>query len=149
MSYFDYKVIPAPRRVKRVRGVHEGAELFAHTLTEAINEQAREGWEYVRAESLTAETPRGWFRRPAEEDQTVLVFRRERETLGPRIAAPHEPAPVEHTPHPEAERAEPNIFAERRPLPGPSRREPTLGPAEGDAPTPLRPSPRVGPAERG
>jgi len=148
MAYYDYKVIPAPRRVKRLRGVHEAAELFAHTLTEAINEHAREGWEYVRAESLTAETPRGWFRRPAEEDQTVLVFRRERESLGPRIAAVHEAPPAERHSAPETERAEPNIFAERRTPPSAPRREPGLGPAQENPPTPLRPAPRLGPADR-
>ena len=37
-------------------------ELFALTLTDAINEVARQGWEYVRAEHLPAEAPRGWFR---------------------------------------------------------------------------------------
>ena len=62
-------------------------ELFALTLTDAINEVARQGWEYVRAEHLPAESPRGWFRGATAGEQTVLVFRRARETLGPRLAA--------------------------------------------------------------
>jgi hypothetical protein len=59
MTYYDYKVIPAPKRAKRVKGVHGTEDLFALTLTEAINEVARQGWEYVRAEHLPAEAPRG------------------------------------------------------------------------------------------
>ena len=62
MTHYDYKVVPAPKRAKRVRGVRGAEELFALTLTEAINEVARQGWEYVRAEHLPAESPGGWFR---------------------------------------------------------------------------------------
>ena len=62
MTHYDYRVIPAPKKVKRVKGVHGAEELFAATLTDAINEVARQGWEYVRAERLPAETPRGWLR---------------------------------------------------------------------------------------
>ena len=102
MTQYDYKVVPAPRRAKKMRGIRGAEELFAHTLTDAINEVARQGWEYVRAERLPAEAPRGWFRSGAAGEQTVLVFRRAREGMGPRIAASHEPetdvAPVAHVP---------------------------------------------------
>ena len=102
MTHYDYKVVPAPKRAKRVKGVHGAEELFALTLTDAINEVARQGWEYVRAEHLPAEAPRGWFRGGAAGEQTVLVFRRDRESLGPRLAAVRaEPADAE------APRAEP------------------------------------------
>ena len=50
MTFYDYKVTPAPKRVKRARGGGSTAEAFAATLSEAINAAAREGWEYVRAE---------------------------------------------------------------------------------------------------
>ena len=87
MTHYEYKVVPAPRRAKRVRGVKGAEELFALTLTDAINEVARQGWEYVRAEHLSAEAPGGWFRGGTSGEQAVLVFRRDRETLGPRLAA--------------------------------------------------------------
>ena len=87
MTHYDYKVVPAPKRAKRVEGVKGAEELFALTLTDAINEVARQGWEYVRAEHLPAEAPGGWFRGGTAGEQTVLVFRRDREALGPRLAA--------------------------------------------------------------
>ena len=62
------------------------ADLFAITLTDALNEVARQGWEYLRAESMPSESPRGWFRKSVRSEQTVLVFRRSREHLSPRIA---------------------------------------------------------------
>ena len=112
MTHYDYKVVPAPKRAKRVKGVHGSEELFALTLTEAINEVARQGWEYVRAEHLPAEAPRGWFRGRSRASRRVLVFRRPREQLGPRLAAVRpEPAPPTRprrpaaAPTPAAERA--------------------------------------------
>lgn len=167
MTYFDYKVVPAPRRMKKIRGVKEPEELFAMTLTEAINEHARQGWEYVRAESLTAETPGGWLRRGREETQTLLVFRRARETLGPRLAAEGEaPAPAaaapvlprfDPAPEPRSDTppapTNPKAVSDRPSadrVQGPGRREPGIEvPAEDSSePTPLHPGPRLGPADR-
>jgi len=137
MSFYDYKVVPAPRRVKRGAGggrsVHEQ---FAATLSETINAAAREGWEYLRSESLPAEEPRGWFRRGGETIETVLVFRREREQLGPRLAAAQEAW------EPEAEA--PRVGAVERPV-GRAAASPAAAPA---AAAPLRREPRLGPADR-
>lgn len=161
MTYYDYKVVPAPRRARKVKGVAAGPDLFALTLTDAINEVARQGWEYYRSEALTMEGPAGWFKRGGVEEQVMLVFRRPREHLSPRLAAetaaPREP--LETGPglesggfgrsgveRPGAERS----GGER---PSPARREPgRIEPRVGDAPppvTPLRPGPRLGPADKG
>ena len=40
---------------------------------------------------MSAEAPGGWFKRAVTEEQTMLVFRKPREHLSPRLAA----APVE------------------------------------------------------
>lgn len=151
--HYDYKVVPAPRRAKKVRGVKSAEELFALTLTDAINEVARQGWEYVRAEHLPAEASRGWFRSAAAEEQTVLVFRRAREGLGPRIAAVRsdESAPATAPAVPPAPPAD--TEPERAVIDRMRRREPSvrLEPVPGDAatpPTPLRPGPRLGPADK-
>jgi hypothetical protein len=162
MTVYEYKVAPAPKRLKRVRGVSSTAELFAVTLAEAINVAARDGWEYVRAESLPAEQAGGWFRRGAEVIETVLIFRRPRETLGPRLAAARpEPEgegarlgpverPVERHPERPAERPLERTAERRapeRPSLAPLRREPRLGGEPSGAATPLRPGPRLGPAD--
>lgn len=164
MAYFDYKVVPAPRRMKRAKGVSDHADLFALTLTDAINEHARQGWEYLRAETLSAETPGGWFRRGRLEEETVLVFRRSRETLAPRLDRGEAPAPaMPALREPEAagipqwvEPIRPETAPARPPVPPlpPLRREPVVE----DAPEPRRApppqpdphaGPRLGPAERG
>jgi hypothetical protein len=154
MTHYDYKVIPAPRKVKRVKGVSGAEELFAVTLTDAINEVARQGWEYVRAERLPAETPRGWLRPPLAEEQAVLVFRRPRESLGPRLAVAREeapavalppepaaPAPVP-APVPAGERAAVNRLRSRFQRAEPALSFGSAGDEEGAPPPPLGPADR-------
>jgi len=50
MSQYEYKVIPTPRRAKRAKGVKGEAARFANVLTDAMNVEAAEGWEFVRAQ---------------------------------------------------------------------------------------------------
>jgi len=142
MQHYDYKVVPAPRRLKKIRGISSSAELCAMTLAETLNAVAREGWEYLRAEQVAAAPVGGWFRRGAEVVETVLVFRRPREAPGPRIAVEGEA--------PAAVPAEPLIRPLGERLQGGDRRRepPPLAPEENADTTPLRPSPRLGPAEK-
>lgn len=144
MTFYDYKVIPAPKQLKRVKGVRSGAELLSVTLADAINAVAREGWEYVRAEVLTAQEEGGFLRRGVEVVETVLVFRRPRESLGPRRAT-HGPAAAS-PPRSPTESDAPERPAPDRGIATPLRREPRLsdGPDTG---APLRPAPRLGPAD--
>ena len=132
-------------------------ELFALTLTDAINEVARQGWEYVRAEHLPAEAPRGWFRARVAGEQTVLVFRRA--ARGARAAARRGPPEPPTTARRAAAGPPAAAAAERRggrpdaarACAAASRRlrlEPPGDRAEDAAPTPLRPAPRLGPAEK-
>lgn len=152
MSYYDYKIVPAPKKAKKVKGVSSAAELFALTLTDAINEHARQGWEYYGSEELAIETPGGWFRRARTEEHTVLVFRRSREHLSPRVAAETTPAAPRETPREIARDAAPRSAPRElsRDLPRPRAvDEPVLGPA----PTSPRPPasgrvPTLGPAGR-
>jgi hypothetical protein len=146
MTHYDYKVVPAPKRARKVKGVKSGEELFALTITDTINEVARQGWEYLRAEHMPAEASRGWLRSAVSAEVTLLVFRRPRESLSPRLAAATD-APAGTT--------EPRMPApaERAVIDRMRRREPSVDEAPGEAPTPfrdepvLRPAPRLGPAD--
>jgi hypothetical protein len=73
----DYKVVPAPTRGEKVKGVKGAAEQFAHALGQLMNRMASEGWEYLRAEKLPCEERDGWFGRKTTE-RHMLVFRRAR-----------------------------------------------------------------------
>jgi hypothetical protein len=154
MTHYDYKVIPAPKKVKRVKGVHSADELFAVTLTDTINEVARQGWEYLRAERLPAEAPRGWLRAAVAGEQAVLVFRRARESLGPRLASVR-PETVAAGLPPEPEAPRPASSAERAAVDRLKlrfqRSEPSLSFDDADEGIggPATSAPRLGPAEKG
>ena len=80
---WEYKVMPAPAKGQKARGIKGPAGRFAHALQVALNTEAAEGWEFWRAETLPSEERSGltgsqtiWrhvmiFRRPVEEaDET-------------------------------------------------------------------------------
>ena len=75
MQSYEYKVIPAPLRGEKERGAKTVAERFAVALTNAMNAQARDGWEYLRADTLPCEERVG-FTGKATNFQHMLVFRR-------------------------------------------------------------------------
>ncbi|WP_128254217.1 DUF4177 domain-containing protein [Falsirhodobacter deserti] len=85
MTRFEYQVIPAPAKGEKARGVRSAAERFSLALAGVMNRMGRDGWEYVRAESLPAEDKSGWMRRTVTV-QHVLVFRRPVSDHAPAIA---------------------------------------------------------------
>jgi len=75
MTRYEYQVVPAPTKGEKARGVRTGTERFALALASVMNRMGRDGWEYVRAESLPAEQKSGLLRITTAL-QHVLVFRR-------------------------------------------------------------------------
>jgi hypothetical protein len=76
MPRYEFKVIPAPRRGEKSRGVKTTEDRFALALTNLMNEQGREGWDYVRADTLPVDERTG-FTGTKTTFQNMLVFRRE------------------------------------------------------------------------
>jgi len=76
MEYFEYKVMPAPRRGTRVKGAKGPTGRFANAMETTLNKLAADGWEYIRAESLPADERHGITMRKVETYQNVLIFRR-------------------------------------------------------------------------
>jgi hypothetical protein len=75
MAQFEYKVVPAPVRAEKIRGLKTVQERFAATLAAVMNELGREGWEYVRADTLPVEERVGFTGRQ-NTFQNMLIFRR-------------------------------------------------------------------------
>ncbi|MFM7335944.1 MAG: DUF4177 domain-containing protein [Tabrizicola sp.] len=75
MQRFEFKVIPAPKRGEKARGVKTTEDRFALALTNLMNQLGAEGWDYVRADSLPCEERSG-FTSTKTTFQNVLVFRR-------------------------------------------------------------------------
>lgn len=75
MQRFEYKVIPAPKRGEKARGVKTTEDRFAYALTQLMNQLGAEGWDYVRADALPCEERVG-LTGTRTTFQNMLVFRR-------------------------------------------------------------------------
>lgn len=75
MQRFEYKVIPAPKRGEKARGVKTTEDRFALALTLLMNDLGAEGWDYVRADALPCDERVG-LTGTRTTFQNVLVFRR-------------------------------------------------------------------------
>lgn len=75
MTQFEYKVVPAPVRAEKVRGAKTVQDRFAATLAAVMNDLGRDGWEYLRADTLPVEERVGFTGRQTVF-QNMLVFRR-------------------------------------------------------------------------
>ena len=115
MPRHEYKVIPAPRRGTKSREAKTTEDRFALTLSNLMNELGRDGWEYVRSETLPTEERAGFMKTRVVE-QTMLIFRR---TMGAvAVAEPGGLRPV----------ASPVVGEAATPRLGPAV-EPAAGPA--------------------
>lgn len=76
MPRFEYKVVPAPKRGLRTKGVKRAEDRFALAMSTTLNQLGAEGWDYVRTDILPSEERAG-----LASKQTVyhnlLIFRRE------------------------------------------------------------------------
>lgn len=75
MQTHEYKVVPAPSHGEKARGLKTPADRFANALGLLVNDLARAGWEYVRADTLPSEERTGFTKRTTVY-HSVLVFRR-------------------------------------------------------------------------
>lgn len=119
MQRYEYNVVPAPRRGEKARGVKTTEDRFALALTTLMNTLGRDGWEYLRADTLPVDERTG-LTGTKTSFQNMLVFRR----------------PVDEA---KAEAAPPRLVV-AEPVPAPA---PKLGPAE----VPAGPAPSIGPAK--
>lgn len=75
MIRYEYKVIPAPKRGQKAKGVKTPEARFALALESAMNLQVGDGWEFHRAETLPSEERAG-LTSTTTVFRSVLVFRR-------------------------------------------------------------------------
>ena len=75
MKIYEYKVVPAPSKGRKAKGVKGPEARFAHALQVLMNELAADGWEYLRADILPSEERQG-LTSSQTVYRSVLVFRR-------------------------------------------------------------------------
>ncbi|MDK3073610.1 DUF4177 domain-containing protein [Sedimentitalea sp. JM2-8] len=98
MPLFEYKVVPAPAKGAKAKGVKTAEGRFALSIEAVLNDMGAAGWEYLRAELLPSEERSG-LTGSTTNWRNVLVFRRERdsetEAFRPRLLdAPGAAAPA-------------------------------------------------------
>ena len=98
MPNYEYKVVPAPKKGLKGKGVKGTEERFANALMTAMNELGAEGWEYQRADTLPCEERSGVMGK-STSFQNMLVFRRKRSSDAPAsIAQASETVAKTHAP---------------------------------------------------
>lgn len=80
---YEYKVVPAPEKGTKAKGVKAPEARFALMLQDVMNQHAAEGWEYQRAETLPSQERAG-LASSATVFRNVLVFRKPVETDAPQ-----------------------------------------------------------------
>lgn len=75
MSAWEYKVVPAPTKGVKARGIKGPEARFAYALEILMNDMGAEGWEFQRAETLPS-TERAGLTGTTTEWRNMMVFRR-------------------------------------------------------------------------
>lgn len=76
MPNYEYKVVPAPRKGQKGKGVRSSEARFANALEILMNKLGADGWEYQRTDTLPCEERSGLTGKTSVF-QNMLVFRRE------------------------------------------------------------------------
>ncbi|PCH72889.1 MAG: DUF4177 domain-containing protein [Rhodobacteraceae bacterium] len=75
MTSYEYKVVPAPTKGLKAKGVKTPEGRFANSVQSVLNTQGAEGWEYLRSELLPSDERTG-LTGSTTHWRNVLVFRR-------------------------------------------------------------------------
>lgn len=75
MPSFEYKVVPAPRKGQKSKGMRSTEDKFANALQVLMNEHGAKGWEYQRTDTLPCEERSGLTGKTTVF-QNMLIFRR-------------------------------------------------------------------------
>lgn len=75
MTAYEYKVVPAPAKGKKAKGVKTPEARFALSLEQLLNTYGAQGWDYQRTDTLPS-TERSGLTGSQNIWRHVLVFRR-------------------------------------------------------------------------
>ena len=126
MTQYEFRVIPAPKRGQKARGVKGPEAMYALAVQTLMNEMGAEGWDYVRADTLPSEERQGLTGRVTVY-HNLLVFRRAITAAAPAVS-PARIAMPEETVVPVA-RPDATVLPLRSPVLAASRDDEALGPA--------------------
>ncbi|MDA7426540.1 DUF4177 domain-containing protein [Thalassococcus lentus] len=119
---YEYKVVPAPEKGDKVKGVKDPESRFAASIEQIMNDMAQRGWEYQRSETLPSEERSG-LTQTATVWRNLLVFRRpdaeDVNSYAPRMLAPPQ---IDEPPTPrELPETQIHDVAQAKPQPDPAK----------------------------
>lgn len=138
--HFEYKVVPAPAKGTKAKGIRTPEGRFSNSIELLLNQMADEGWEFQRAELLPSEERVGltgsttnWrnvmiFRRatPAAQEEAAPSVRQDTAAETSTAPAVELPADAVASPAPAvrmtATAGDPEASPEATPVPGPGAR---------------------------
>ena len=97
MSNLEYKVVPAPKKGVKSKGVKTPDARFAYALEQLMNDLGTDGWSYLRAETLPCETRSG-LTSHSTAYHNVLVFSRPVQQETPLLEATTAPSKTKPAP---------------------------------------------------
>ena len=115
MSAWEYKVVPAPTKGVKGRGIKGPEGRFANALEALMNAMGADGWEYQRAETLPS-VERSGLTGSTTEWRNVLVFRRKTAAAMDDFEPELLPPPATDAPQVENTATEPEPPAPTAPL---------------------------------
>ncbi len=130
MDRYEYKVVPAPTKAPRVKGLKGTDQKFATALASLMNELGADGWEYQRSDTLPVEERQGLTGKTTTF-QNMLIFRRK---IAPKVATEPAQAVVEPVAAAPAPAPEPTPAPEPETAPEPAQVLPSFRPAAKTAP---------------
>ncbi len=128
MQRYEYKVVPAPQKGTKAKGVKTPEGRFANSVEQVLNQMGQDGWEYQRSELLPSEERTG-LTGSVTNWRNVLVFRRALQAEVPQV--------LEAEPEREPEAGADDGTPTARPVPGPEEVLPETPPSPVAAPAPI------------
>ncbi len=101
MERYEYQVVKTPSKSTKYKGMEKGADTFAQTLMDGMNELAREGWQFVRTEVMMEERRSIFGNSRVNHD--YMIYRRSLRSNGMRLDEPVSPLRVRKAPAPNIE----------------------------------------------
>lgn len=93
MSTYQYRVVPAPTKGLKAKGIKGPEARFSNTIEDLMNEMGAQGWEYQRAETLPS-VERSGLTGSTTEWRNVLVFRKPRDSAIAEVSPQPSVAPI-------------------------------------------------------
>ena len=74
---FEYKLHPVPAPSKKAKGRKTVPERMAHALSEMLNEQAKDNWEFSGQETFQCDEKSGLMGKEKHVELRYMIFRRD------------------------------------------------------------------------